>query len=182
MRTGDTSGPRTDHTSVDVLAMYRAHVTEVYRYVSRLTAGDRSRTEDLTQAVFERVARTLAGGGAIPTPPIAWLLTVARNEFLQTIRHDRREHRRLERVTSWPTATDDADDADEAVARRLALRQAMAELSDEQRAALVFRDQDDLPVRAVAELLGRSIEATESLLVRAKRRARDAVQEAGHGA
>lgn len=179
MRTGDTSGPRTDHASVDVLAMYRAHVAEVYRYLSRLTAGDRSRTEDLTQAVFERTARTLAGGGAIPTPPIAWLLTVARNEFLQTIRHDVREHRRLVRVTSWPRATDDAA---EAVARRLVLRQAMAELSDEQRAALVFRYQDDLPVREVAELLGRSIEATESLLTRAKRRARDAVQEAGHGA
>jgi RNA polymerase sigma factor (sigma-70 family) len=53
------------------------------------------------------------------------------------------------------------------------LRAAMQKkLSDVERAALVLRYIDDLPVSAVAAVLGRSPEATESLLARARRHLR----------
>ena len=45
-------------------------------------------------------------------------------------------------------------------------------LSDRERAALIFRYVDDLPVADVAELLGVRVRAAESLLQRAKRNAR----------
>ncbi len=45
---------------------------------------------------------------------------------------------------------------------------ALARLSGHQRAALTLRYLDGLPVAEVAELLGRSVHATETLLVRAK--------------
>jgi len=46
--------------------------------------------------------------------------------------------------------------------------QALARLSDDQRAALVLRYVDDMSVRDVARMLGRGVRATESLLVRAR--------------
>ena len=45
----------------------------------------------------------------------------------------------------------------------------LADLNPMQRAALTLRYVDDLPVGDVARLLGRSVHATETLLVRAKR-------------
>jgi RNA polymerase sigma-70 factor, ECF subfamily len=48
----------------------------------------------------------------------------------------------------------------------------MKNLSDVERAALVLRYIDDMPVAAVATALGRSLEATESLLARARRHLR----------
>ena len=57
----------------------------------------------------------------------------------------------------------------------------MRELPDDQRAALVFRYHDDLPVADVAALLGRSVDATESLLVRARQRALRRLSEVDHG-
>ena len=44
----------------------------------------------------------------------------------------------------------------------------LGQLTHDQRAALIFRYIDDLAVRDVAELLGRSVSATESLLARAE--------------
>ncbi len=45
----------------------------------------------------------------------------------------------------------------------------MEELAEHQRSALVLRYFDGLPVPEVADRLGRSVHATESLLVRARR-------------
>ena len=54
----------------------------------------------------------------------------------------------------------------------------MAEaLSDEQRAALVLFHLHDQPIAAVADQLGPSVRATESLLVRARQRLRALVEE-----
>ena len=45
---------------------------------------------------------------------------------------------------------------------------ALAELSGEQRIVLVLRYLDQLPVREIATIIGRSEKATESLLSRAR--------------
>jgi RNA polymerase sigma-70 factor (ECF subfamily) len=45
----------------------------------------------------------------------------------------------------------------------------LACLAPQHRAALTLRYVDDLPVAQVADLLGRTVRATETLLVRARR-------------
>ena len=57
---------------------------------------------------------------------------------------------------------------------------ALARLPDDQRVALILRYVDDLTVADVANELGRSVRATESLLVRARRTLRAVY--AGEGA
>ena len=54
----------------------------------------------------------------------------------------------------------------------------LAQLPAAQRAALVFRYVDDLSTAEVAELLDRSVAATESLLARARRELARIVSEA----
>lgn len=152
------------------VAFFRAHVRDVHRYVSRLTGGDRERTEDLVQEVFVRLARAQAAGRPVASHP-GWLLTTARHVFLHDDRHARREHRRLTLVGGWRPSGAAGADA-QLVADAVPVRDAVARLADHERAALVFRYVDDLPVAEVAALLGRSVEATESLLVRARRRLR----------
>jgi RNA polymerase sigma-70 factor (ECF subfamily) len=74
--------------------------------------------------------------------------------------------RRQERLlSSQPTA---ADAPWRAAETRDAVETAMAQLPADQRLALLFRYLDGLSVREVAEAIGRSEKATESLLARGR--------------
>jgi RNA polymerase sigma-70 factor (ECF subfamily) len=160
-------GPSPD----EVVAFYRATVGEVHRYLSKLTAGDRPLTEDLTQETYAALVGSLRTGrlSELSRP---WLMTTARNAFLQRLRSSRREDRRSERV-AWgarePAAVDHVvSSADEA--HRL-----LRALPVDQRTAIVLRYLDDLPVGEIARLIGRSTHATESLLARASANLRRSV-------
>jgi RNA polymerase sigma-70 factor (ECF subfamily) len=75
-------------------------------------------------------------------------------------------------IERQPTAPDQAvDDRDAIVA-------ALRRLPDFERTALVLRYVDDLSVREVAGLLGRTVDATDALIRRAKERFRGVYPEA----
>jgi RNA polymerase sigma-70 factor (ECF subfamily) len=57
---------------------------------------------------------------------------------------------------------------------------ALSRLDPSHRLALVLHHVDDLPVVEVADLLERSVVATESLLARARRSLRAAFEETAH--
>jgi RNA polymerase sigma-70 factor, ECF subfamily len=161
----------TDPTAV--LAFYRAHATEIYRYVSCLTGGDQARTEDLVQEVFVNLVSAVRGG-RVETVTAGWLFTTARNLFLHQLRGNRRDTARMLRTAEGRASPPPGQDE---VADMLVLRRAMEQLSDTDRAALMLRYFDDLPVREVALAIGRSDEATESLLARARRHLRIELKE-----
>lgn len=148
-------------TEAGVLACYDATFADVYRYAARLT-GDRTTSEDLTQEAFVRLVRA-ARSGSVTAVGVGWLITATRRLFLDSLRATGREERRLRLVANEPALEPTGVDDD-----------LLAGLSDRERAALVLRYVDDLPVPEVAALLGSSVRATESLLQRAKRRARGA--------
>jgi RNA polymerase sigma-70 factor (ECF subfamily) len=143
------------------LACYDAAFPEVYRYAARL-CGDRQRAEDLVHDVFVATLRR-ARGGELPAIGIGWLCQAVRNRFLDGIRAEQREQRRLRIVSSRGVVV--ASEPDEC-------RSLLAGLSHRERAAVVLRYVDDLPVAEVAEALGLSLRATESLLARARARVR----------
>lgn len=157
----------------DVVACYRGTVREVYRYLSKLTAGDRALTEDLTQETYLAMVRALptSGPGVLSLP---WLITTARHAFLQRLRSGGREQARELRTAS---RVEHPAGVDQAVVAGDEARRLLRALPADQRAALVLRYVDDLPVAEIARLLGRSVRATESLLARATAGVRRAVQE-----
>jgi RNA polymerase sigma-70 factor (ECF subfamily) len=108
-----------------------------------------------------------ARSGQVATIGIGWLITTARRVWLDRLRADGRERARLGVVASNPPPPSDEPGGAADV---------LAGLNDRERTALVLRYVDDLPVPQVADLLGTTVRATESLLQRAKRRARGDVR------
>ncbi len=165
------TGPWTVTDEASLVACYDQSVAHVYRYASRLTGNDRARTDDLVQDVYLGLVRSTREGG--PTSVgLGWLCTSARHRFLDRLRGEAREERRLRLIVS-PVDESPIELAEVAVS-------GLAELPDRERVALVLRYLDDLSVPEVAEAMGLSVHATESLLARARRRMRNQeVRDAG---
>ena len=153
------TGPWNVTDEAGLVACYDATVTRVYRYASRLTGNDRARTDDLVQDVYLGLVRQ-ARHGALEPVGLGWLYTSVRHRFLDRLRGEEREERRLRLIVSVP------DDVPVDVP-------GLADLPDRERVALVLRYLDDLSVPEVAEAMGLTVHATESLLARARRRMRN---------
>lgn len=168
MNGGAGPGQRWDvSTEAGVLACYDANFRPLYRSARHL-CGDADAAEDLTQETFVRLVRA-ARNGQVDEVGFGWLVTTARRLFVDRLRHDGREQARLHLVASnpdpGPAEPSEVVDGIEGAAM-------LEPLGPRERAALVFRYVDDLPVADVAELLGTSVRATESLLQRAKHKAK----------
>jgi len=147
-------------TEAGLLACYDATFERVYRCAARL-AGSRAAAEDLTQEAFVRLVRATRAG-SVSVVGVGWLITTVRRLAIDRSRSDTSERARLVLVATQPPTEPDRATGDEGAL--------LDGLSDRERAALVFRYVDGLPVGEVAALLGTSVRATESLLQRAKRR------------
>jgi RNA polymerase sigma-70 factor (ECF subfamily) len=161
--------PSIDHGAT-LLAIYDGAVGEVFAYL-RARCGNRAVAEDLTAETF------LAAVGQIhrdrvDAVTVAWLIGIARHKLIDEWRRGARR----------PTTADVGDPPDDVLARgdevwdtvidQHLVGDVMAELGPHHRSALALRYFDGLPVPEVADHLGRTVEATETLLVRARRRFR----------
>ena len=161
-----------------LLALYDEALPVVYGYFV-LRCRDRGTAEDLTSETFLAAAElVLHAAGKSDPPPVGipWLLGVARHKLAD---HYRRRHDRLAiPVAELPEPVDIADDWD-AELDRLVAESVLARLAEPHRAVLVLRYMDDCTVGECAELIGRTLHATEALLVRAKRAFRKQYPEEG---
>jgi RNA polymerase sigma-70 factor, ECF subfamily len=157
----------------DLVAVYRDSVRGVFRYLMRLTCGDRALSEDLTQEVFAIVVRE-AQRDRLPIPPGAWLNVVARNTFLQHARSASRTERHMAQVGADPAEVDDATDE---LHGRMVTIDALRGLPAHERTALILHHDEGLSIAEIAQLLGRSVNATDSILVRARLRLRRSLEE-----
>jgi RNA polymerase sigma-70 factor (ECF subfamily) len=141
---------------------YDAALPRVYGYLLSRCGRDRDLAEDLTQQTFVDALRTAHQATG---DPVAWLIGIARHRLADHFRAAERRERGFMRLIfpAQPSVTwlggEDPDGRLEAALRRLPVAQ---------RAAVTLRYVDDLPVREVAALLGRSEGAVESLLSRGK--------------
>lgn len=154
---------RFDREGIDAFvdAVDRA-IPELYAYLFR-RCGVRALAEDLTsETVLAAVRHVHAGNaGAFET---AYLIGIARHKLVD---HWRRQERERRHLTALSGGDDEA--ATDVVFQPGYASEVLATLNPMQRAALTLRYVDDLSVAEVARLLGRSVHATETLLVRAKR-------------
>ena len=155
-----------------LLALYDRALPEVYGYVVRRCPGQ-ALAEDLTGEVF-LAAVAAVQRGTVPELTTAWLIGVARHKLVDHWRREAREERSLHALAdAEPAAAADWTDAlDEGPALA-----ALDRLGAHHRAALTLRYLDGLPVAEVAGHLGRTLHATEALLVRARHAFRTAYHE-----
>ena len=146
-----------------LLHLYELSLPQVYGY---LLSRCRSRplAEDLTAETF---LAAVDASRRRPAPPLgpAWLVGVARHKLADYWRRQEREERGLRLVGDDRAEPDDPWDAR---LDALRAREVLRRLGPHHRAALTLRYMDDLPVPQVADLLGRTVHATEALLVRAR--------------
>ncbi len=133
--------------------------------------GTKADAEDLTSATF-MAAVDAVQRGTVPRLTVAWLIGVARHKLVDHWRRLSREERRLKAVAE-PEVLDDPWDA--RIEAGLA-NEVLAGLGPHHRGALTLRYIDGLPVPQVADLLGRTVHATEALLVRARHAFRHAYE------
>jgi RNA polymerase sigma-70 factor, ECF subfamily len=157
-----------------VVAIYRSALPRVYGYLLP-RCGSTALAEDLTADTF-LAAVSASRQGSLPEVSIGWLVGVARHKLVDHWRKLEREERSLAAVE--PESEGIEDPWDEWFDTESA-HSALAQLPVPQRAALTLRYLDGLPVASVADHLGRSLHATETLLARARsalRRQYDKVQ------
>jgi RNA polymerase sigma-70 factor (ECF subfamily) len=153
-----SDGP--DHVTA-LLALYDDAVPQVFGYL-RSRSRDRDLAHDLTADTF-LAAVGQARRGAVDQVSVPWLIGIARHKLLD---HWRRAARTPER-----RELDDAaicDDPWDVVIDRQRVGAVLDQLGPHHRAALTLRYLDGLPVPQVAQLLDRTVHATEALLVRAR--------------
>ena len=151
------------------MALYDRALPEVYGYFLR-RCGTREVAEELTSETF--LAAVDAARRDDP-PPMAlpWMMGVARHKLVDHWRRSARRERNLRAVAAVASTDADAGESGDPEDRRLdavAAREALAALTPTHRLVLTLRYVDDLAVADVAALLGRSVHATEALLVRAR--------------
>lgn len=144
-------------------AIYRHALPQVYGYL--LTrCGSTGVAEDLTAETF-MAAVAATRRGSVPELTVAWLVGVARHKLAD---HWRRTSREESTLAALDASGDDLDDPWGDWLDAQSAHSALSRLGGPQRAALTLRYLDGLPVAEVAEHLGRSLHATETLLARAR--------------
>jgi len=143
---------------------YDEALPRVYGYVLARSAGVVSVAEEITQEAFVDAVRNRRRFDG-RSDPVTWVTSIARHRLVDHYRRLARAERRLALVGA---EQEDAGDDVGAAERRWDVARALRTLPPAQRAVLVFRYLDDLPVATIAARLGRSESATESLLARAR--------------
>ena len=153
--------------------LYRRHSSHVYRYAYGMLRN-RADAEDVTQTTFLNAYRALERGED-PRAPLNWLIKIAHNVCLQRFRTAARRPQEVELdydvadelsppTTNAPAAED--------------IRRALGHLAFNQRAAIVLREIEGRSYAEIAEVLGLSASAVETLVFRARRALREQLEGA----
>jgi RNA polymerase sigma-70 factor, ECF subfamily len=166
--------PDSNDAARALLALYDQALPIVYGYFVRRCA-DRGTAEDLTSETF-LAAMDVARKKDPPPIAVPWLIGVARHKLAD---HYRRRHDRRTVPVAEPPEPADAVDNWDAELDRLVAESVLTRLSEPHRTVLALRYMDDCSVPECAELIGRTVHATEALLVRARRAFKQHYPEGG---
>jgi len=154
---------------MDFASLYRQYADDVFRFAYFLS-GNHAVAEDIAAETF---ARALPAGDRIQTDTVkAYLLRIARNLFVDALRRDSR----LADLTGSEDQISDPAPNPEAVTRsRMELEvtwQALATLSEGERAALLMSAVNGLSHEEIAAALECSVPAVKLRIHRARLRLR----------
>jgi RNA polymerase sigma-70 factor (ECF subfamily) len=154
----------------------RAVLNFIYRFI-----GDRIEAEDLAQEVFLRVWQSAAT--YMPTAGFTtWLYRIAANLCI-----NKHQSERIKKLFTVPFArSEEKDPVNEstikhagkasspeelllAAERKHRILNALQQLPDNQRTAIILKIYDNLSYQEIAGIMGRSVAAVDSLLIRAKK-------------
>jgi len=143
--------------------LYRRHARDVYQYALAVLSNPAD-AEDVTQTTFLNAYRAFQKGER-PEKPHNWLIAIAHNVCRMRWRQAGSRPREVALEEAPEPVALDQESPDLAV-----VLTALAQLSFNQRAALVMRELEGRSYQEISEVLGVSVSAVEALLFRARRR------------
>lgn len=150
-------------------------ISFLFRY-----AGDRATAEDLAQETFLNVWRAACRfdpeGGAKPS---TWIFTIAYRLAMSELKRRRRFAEFRDRAGQEAAGTPSGPEPGptESALDGGTIHRVLAELPENQRAAMLLRVREEMSYRDIAEVLGVSVSAVESLIFRARTRLRRELAE-----
>ncbi|HTO77269.1 MAG TPA: RNA polymerase sigma factor [Thermoanaerobaculia bacterium] len=157
IRRGDTDG---------AAELFERYAPALLRFADRLLS-DRAQAEEVSQEVFVKVisrAHQYDGRAEVSS----WLFAIAANACRDRRRRDRRAP--VVPIEALPEPAARGEGVERALMdreRRDSVRRALAELSEEQREALVLARYHGLPYAEIATVLGISVGAVKTRIFRA---------------
>jgi RNA polymerase sigma-70 factor (ECF subfamily) len=152
----------------DLGATIDAALPRIFGYILVRVGGDRTTAEDLTQETMLALARAWQTERLRIADPLAWLFGTARFKVIDYYRAKPAPTEDIAALDERIAAIGPIDDF-ERVLSRTELEAELARLPERQRLALILHYADGLPMNDVAEALGISPHAVESLLARGRR-------------
>lgn len=161
-------------------ALYQRYLPAVWRYVYGRLDGDRPVAEDVVSETFLAAVRGVRQLDPERALVSGWLIGIARNKLADHWRGAKRTLRlvrQAELVEAGRGVVADVATTVEAAEARSRVAEVMGRLPDDERIVLEWKYFEDLPVREIAQRLGRTEKAVEATLYRARRAVRAHLEE-----
>lgn len=156
--------------------LYQRYVPRLFQFIYYALSGDREQTEDVLQETMLAAVRSLRryrGDSSLYT----WLYAIARNKIGD---HIRRQKRRGPQPVELPVDLRERSPGVESrVIDRYQVQQALDALPADYRVALLGKYYEGFSVAELAQVMGRSEKAVESLLTRARNAFRSQIESSG---
>ena len=163
--------------------LYRRYLPSVWRYAFARLRGDTAAVEDVVSETFlaavRQVNRLTPEGGSVA----GWLIGIARHKIGDLWRHRRRVHSgggAEDRAEATPGGIDPAAPLESAETRHR-VAEVLDTLPDDQRVALEWKYVEKLSVREIADRMGRTEKAAETVLYRARKAFRETYEQSSAG-
>ena len=155
---------------------YRRHVHAVHGYF-RKRVFDADTAFDLTAETFAAALLAVPRYEPRPEPARAWLFGIARNTLFEALRRGRVEDRARRALAMEPIVLDQADVATLELLAETPALEAITELPEDQRAAVIARHVDGESYAELAERLACSQSVVRQRVSRGLRALRNRLQE-----
>ncbi|EFM09754.1 RNA polymerase, sigma-24 subunit, ECF subfamily [Paenibacillus curdlanolyticus YK9] len=126
--------------------------------------------EDLCSETFYKAYRSLHSFRELDASFSTWLYTIARNTVLSELRKQKVSNVPLDDANTIPLAPPEAVPELRLLQneRMAMVREAINNLPEKQRSALILREYDQLDYQEIANILGQTVSSVKSLLFRAR--------------
>lgn len=133
-------------------------------------AGLESNLEDLCQETFYKAYRSLDSFREREASFSTWLFTIGRNTVLSELRKRKNQHVALEDAEYHLSVPEQALPEHSMIRQETVskVREAINNLPDKQRSALILREYDQKDYQEIAVILGQTVSSVKSLLFRAR--------------
>ncbi len=154
-------------------AIYHSYINKIYQFVYLRTGFDPALAEDLTQDIFLNVFQGLAGFRGICSER-TWIYKIARNKLNDFYRRQYRQAFDLVEIDSElaDSLEDPSQDVQEVMLKTLerqGVKTCLEGLQRLYRIVLVLKYMDERSIKDIADIIGKSPKAAESILQRAKK-------------